>query len=318
VEAFSYPKLREHVIAELDKVGAKMKRNGEEMTILCPFHQDSHPSLEVHVGLTKLPGIFKCWSCKKSGHWNDLARALRLQTLDYGEAGRITEKDDPFALLAASLKHVSPLKAETVEVRNGLEPLSPGFKWRGYDKAFYEKFGAKFWWQQDIDMDWMHIPLTMNQRYLGYTLCALKPHKPKYMTFADTLNILFLYDSIPTGSPIVLVEGHFDALRLMAEGIPAVAIFGTSNWSPVKKSFLIAKAPPRVLILMDGDQSGYQAAQEIFVTLRGEVPVDISYLPILPQQVYIPERNEYIDKMDPGNMPETWLQDTRQRLGITA
>jgi len=305
VDAFSHPKLREHVISELDKVGARAKRNGEEMVILCPFHNDHNPSLEVHIGHSKMPGIYKCWSCNAHGHWNMLANALRLQTLDYGDAGKIGDKDNPFELLATSLKHLSPLKESTVEVRTGLEPLPDGFKWRGYGKAFYESFGAKFWWQQDIDMDWMHLPLTMNQRYLGYTVCALKPYTPKYMTFADTKSVLFLYDSIKTGSPIVLVEGHFDALRLMAEGIPAVAIFGTSNWSDIKKSYLIAKNPPKVLILMDGDQPGYKAAQEIFLTLRAEIPTDILYLPDIPGQ-----------KLDPGNMPEEWLMETRLRLGI--
>ena len=41
-------RLRELVISELGRLGAR--RKGVEMVILCPFHDDTNPSLRVHIG----------------------------------------------------------------------------------------------------------------------------------------------------------------------------------------------------------------------------------------------------------------------------
>ena len=126
----------------------------------------------------------------------------------------------------------------------------------------------------------------------------------KYQTFTDSRKVFFLYDYVPHGSSIVLVEGHFDALRLYAEGFFPLALFGLQNWSDIKKNYLITKAPPKIIIAFDGDKPGYESAVNIFKDLRISCNVDIFYLPLY----------EGKNKLDPGNMPKEFLDDLRRKI----
>ena len=301
-----YQSLREHIISQLSSIG---KQRGDEIIILCPFHNDSRPSLGVHVGDKVTPGSFHCFSCKAHGGWNKLADKLNLKKIEIFNGGNnkadpsslLPEKTDPFQMLSKFVNESKILVEDKPKNLIGLEDLPDGFSWRGLGKSFLVSVGAKYYWQQEIDMDWLYFPLYMNGVYTGYTTAALKPHDPKYMTFANTHNCCFLYDLMPNGESIVLVEGHFDALRLYAEGIYTIAIFGTSNWSTTKTQLLAAKNPKKVIIAMDGDEAGYKATEEIFNDLKYGFNVDIFWFPL-----------GY--KLDPGNMPDSYVEALRTYL----
>jgi hypothetical protein len=305
IQALQYEKLRQHV---MEQVGPLGRMRGEEITILCPFHSERTPSMSIHVGFRLTPGAFHCFGCGASGSFNKLARQLDLVSYDYGPSskGYQGSKDDPFLLMGKYLNAQDEFKLREPEILKGIEPLSPKFTWRGYGRKFYESFGGKFWWERnletDFEMDWLYFPILMRKEYKGYTICALKPNKPKYKTFADTSSTFFLYDHVPDGGPVVLVEGHFDSLKLQALGIPAMAVFGTQNWGPIKKELLAAKTPSKVVIAMDGDDPGYKAAEEIFLDLRAGFNVDIFWLP-----------NDG-NKVDPGNMGEEYVEKLRSML----
>lgn len=299
--------LRQHVIDNLVAIGGIPKN--DEIYILCAFHNDHNPSLGVHIGFNVPPGTFHCWSCKASGGWNKLAHALSLPTYGAPSPGSAnSDRIDPFEIMARSYRAGGTIKDDCPEILRGLEPLPRGFRWRQFGGNFLEKCGAKYYWQKETknnpEMEWLYFPLTMNAAYRGYTLAALRPHKPKYMTFADTQKVLFLYDWVPVGSPFVLVEGHADALRLLAEGIPSMAIFGTANWGDIKREYVKAKMPSKVLVLFDGDEAGKTAAQKVFMDLRSGTNVDIFYLPDTGTS----------EKMDPGNMPVEFVTEVQQRL----
>ena len=136
----------------------------------------------------------------------------------------------------------------------------------------------------------------MNNLYMGYTICSLDGKDIKYQTFSDTHKVFFLYDYIPPNVPIILVEGHFDALRLYAEGFFPLGIFGCQNWSEIKRNYLIAKAPSKIIIAFDGDKAGYDSAVNVFKDLRICCDVDIFYLPIYENA-----------KVDPGNMGKEFI-----------
>jgi len=290
--------LREHVIAELTSVGGRMKN--ADIIILCPFHPDSRPSLRVHIGHKTTPGTYHCFACKAKGGWNQLAAVLKLKTVQHlhtgtGSSKKQTTNDitDPFNILSKELLNTNILSKEKNFELQGFEDLPPGFKWRGFGRKFYQQFGGKFFWDSKKDLDYLYFPLTMNQNYVGYTICCLKAGiEPKYEIFAHAINTFFLFDYVPESSPIILVEGHFDALRMHAEGLPAIALFGVSNWGPQKKALLLSKLPSKVLICFDGDKAGYDASAKIFTDLRSGVDVDILYPP---------------PGMDPGNMADEWI-----------
>jgi 5S rRNA maturation endonuclease (ribonuclease M5) len=292
--------LREHVIEHLSGIGGRIR--GPEMLIICPFHDDTNPSLRVHIGNKLTPGSYYCFSCKAHGGWNQLAEKLKMPPI--GNQARTQAKQvmeqNPFGLLSDSIKQQPALTDVKIRTLIGTEALPTDFKWRGLGKAFLEKYGAKFYWEREIDMDYLYFPLTMHGMYVGYTIAALRPHKPKYETFADTHKTWFCYDQVRSDEAVVIVEGHHDTLRMQSEGINTLGLFGTTNWSPAKKASLLAKNPKRVIILMDGDEAGYKAAVEIYNDLIQGVEVQIVYLPHVPNKT-----------LDPGNMPTEWVEYIR-------
>ena len=285
-------KLRIIVAEELEKVGGITR--GDEILIKCPFHDDSNPSLNVHIGHKVAPGTFNCWSCPASGGWNKLAYKLNLRTVEYDTESKITESDDPFRLILSEIQ--STPKEKGPEVLKGLEDLPPGFTHRGLTRKFYKKIGASFFWDRKRDLDYLHLPLFVGSEYLGYTLIKVSGEsKLKYLTMAPTNKAILLYNYLKEGEPVILTEGHFDALRLFHLGLPAVAIFGTENWSDIKKSLITLKRPSKVYVMMDGDQPGYLAAEEIATSIKDGLDTEIIKLPL-----------DY----DPGNLTEDmdkWL-----------
>jgi len=306
-------KLREHVIQELTSVGGTVK--GEEINILCPFHHDTKPSLNVHIGHKITPGSYNCFACRANGSWNDLARALKMKPMSLriskkgeGQTKKVvSNKDeiDPFKLMLQEIKQNVAYKKYKPTTLKGLEPLPDSFQWRGVPKKFYQRLDASYYWTEQNQS--MHFPLTVNGKYRGYTLCTVASSLPKfkkYLIFAEASKNLFLYDHLGEQETIVLTEGHFDALRLMYEGFNATAIFGVQNWSTYKRDLIIAKNPPRVVIAFDGDKPGYEASVEIFNTFRDIIDVDIFYLPLKDP------------KLDPGNMSEEYLTLLREKTDV--
>lgn len=289
--------LRSIVIDELTKIGGRVK--GEEIQILCPFHDDSNPSLGVHIGYRITPGGFHCFACRAHGNWNDLARALRLKTFSFGIA-KPTDNTDPFQILAQSLKQREILKEEKFKVQKGLEPIYPNLSWRGLPEQFLTTVGGKLFWDNKRDCEFLHFPVEMNRNYYGYTIINLNPSKPeeKYLTFADTSKCWFMYDQCQFDKSVFLVEGHLDTLRPLNLGFNVLGMFGVSAWSETKKAYLVAKRPKKVIILFDSDQAGYDAAKEIFLDLREGFDVDIHYL---------------TEGTDPGDMDEAQINILKEK-----
>jgi hypothetical protein len=285
------------------------RRRGESILIYCPWHKETNPSLHVHVGHTVIPGSFRCFGCPAHGNWNKLARALNLPLFDFKQDSTSITLDDN-ALSSIIRETIDGFRkreiaANSVRTLKGIEDLPDNFSWRGYSTNFYNRLGCKFYWDKQHDREYLYFPLNMNGTYCGYTLASLDGKDEKYQIFAEASKLLFLYDQIIVNEPIVIVEGHFDAIRLMAEGIPAVAIFGVQNWSDIKRNYIITKHPSKILIVFDGDKAGYDAAVRVWRDIRVEFcNVDIYYIPITQEGL----------KLDPGNAPKYILDDIRRRL----
>lgn len=296
-------KLRQIVTESLQAIGGRIRN--EEIIILCPFHDDSRPSLNVHIGHKMVPGTYHCFSCNAKGGWYSLATKLNFDTslIDSIKKETVEKKiNDPFSLLSENLKELEKGSArpEAPEEPRGLEEIDLNFQWRGLQSCLLKKIGARLHWQKKSASYWLYLPLTMRGRLEGYTLCALKkePNSPKYLLFGEAGKILFPFDIANFNENIFLVEGHFDALRLISCGLNALCIFGVNNWSETKKSALLSKMPKKVYILMDGDEPGRVAASRIYEDLRFGVPTEI---------VHLPDTLSENERYDPGNMPLEWI-----------
>jgi len=303
--------LRSLVTESLLAIGGK--KRGASIVIPCPWHHETNPSLSVHVGHKIVPGSFHCFGCGEKGNWNKLARILNLPIFEFrqnnehqllkNENGEIENLNDYYPIENVMKEIKEQILANNIEskILKGNEDLPDDFCWRGYGKKFYENLGGKFYWNNG--KSYLYFPFYMNNIYMGYTLCNLDGTDTKYMNFTESSKVFFLYDYVPYDTTIVLVEGHFDALRLYAEGFFALALLGTQNWSELKMNYLLAKTPEKIIIAMDGDKAGYDAATKIFKDLRMGCDVDIFYLPIYPD-----------NKLDPGNMPEEFILQLRKQV----
>jgi DNA primase len=127
------------------------------------------------------------------------------------------------------------------------------------------------------------IPIyDINRRLVAFAGRALSDNvHPKYLNMPNTAlyqkrRILYgahlAVDLIKTQrqlgkKPVLwLVEGYFDAMHLLAAGIPAVALCGTAL-SITQIRFLMS-LPATICLALDPDPAGLARALEIFLTLR--------------------------------------------------
>jgi len=68
--------ISEVIIHDLDLTEASMDRQGSNITILCPFHEENNPSFKINDNL----GLFKCFGCGVGGD------IIKWRTLYYGES----------------------------------------------------------------------------------------------------------------------------------------------------------------------------------------------------------------------------------------
>ena len=134
--------LRDHVVDQLLSVGGVHK--GEDIAILCPFHDDTKPSLNVHVGHKLTPGKFNCFACPAKGSWNKLAYALKLVPVK-GSYERNPPRDksvvvlkdgdevDPFKLMLSALQTNETYKEYEPPTLTGTEDLPDDFSWQFCD-----------------------------------------------------------------------------------------------------------------------------------------------------------------------------------------
>lgn len=310
--------LRMHVTEVLSSRGYRQR--GGEFFVHCPWHQEKTPSLSCHVGYKLAPGSFHCFGCGEKGGWQKLSSMLfKDGTVAYnpdwfsspstssGPSPKGPEVDIG-RILDNVLKSIDMEETRTLP---GAEPLPRGFSWRGLPGSFFTKMGARFYFDQRTLEEYLYFPLSMADDLYGYTLCHLNRREgcdiPKYGIYGRAKKSLFLYDQVAFGSPLVLVEGQFDALRLMHEGLPANAVLGVENFSKEKVSRIMAKLPPKVVVLFDGDDAGYTAARNIYYELASSFDTELIDLPRMPKE----------SKLDPGNMPEDWVNYVRDRLYAT-
>lgn len=294
--------LRDHIISTITSLGLKSKNSDTRITICCPFHDDKTPSLDVHLAdnfTGCFIGHFHCWGCGTRGSWPELAKKLGvgLEGLDF----KAQKADNPFGLLLTSLKRMATSKTTTSLApptsTARLEEIPDNFSWRGIPSSFYRAMKAKIVWDNRKGRTYLYFPLEMNGIYQGYTLCDLGKEKKisqKYLLF-HIGTPLFLFDWVPHRSTIVLVEGHFDALRLRYYGVNACAIFGSQKWEQKRQDLILSKNPKKILILMDNDEAGKAAALSIYEKLAETKLATICNLP------------ESGGKVDPGNMPLEYI-----------
>lgn len=281
----------------LQQLHAEYSEVGEKWRLLCPYpdHHDTDPSFYFNRRL----GAFKCFGCGRGGGLRKLAHDLGLVYNTDEDTDLQHDEADSFYFLAQDLEavddsdEVESFSTDHAELECGrvvppplLRPFPDGVSWRHLSSKLLRQVGAQLWfddWKTGCEIDRVWFPVMMDERLAGWfgRVKSRREHQqhpngkliPKYRNNQRqiTTKLLFPYDYVRQHfghRAVVLVEGQVDALTLIRDGIPALAIFGTKNWSDFKRAKLISSGFRRVIVAMDGDDSGRQLQQTLVPQLR--------------------------------------------------
>ncbi len=258
------------------------------MTTFCfKGHDKDTPSLSIH----KASGRFLCFGCGvKGGSWNALAAHIN------GKMLSDEELPSPFPQLAKDMAK---------KMEEAFWQASLPWDLRNWDRNYrrvaletWNALGAYKWYDDPMRCNRVLLPIHMYGELEGWVARRVdkpiknKPYKMKYrnapaMRSQDMLYPLDAVIKMRT-SKVALVEGPFDAVRLINFDIPALAILGTNNYRDDNRVHLLNAGIDKVYLALDSDKSGQKARRVLGPSLAEMFSVEDFYCPV---------------GKDPGNMP---------------
>ena len=295
------------------------KINGTRAFILCPFHKESTPSGVIGLDSAKshrFHGRFKCFGCGKTSTWNELAEKFGLETIEGNQAVLKEVPEYDLSRIRAGLMETN---VQTNE-KKAFDLFNVREKWRGFDPEFLNKVGIKLAYHDDSGKFYLYMPVSILGKEVGFIRAEMRKPKdkrtPTYLNARGEWTLskgLFPYDySVGLMKEIhsktmVLVEGPRDSLRLLKSGVPALSILGTQNWSDKKRRLLERAGVRKIVLLMDGDKPGKDAAEAIYPTLKDRF--DVKVIPL-----WIWAEKQGVDKVDPCSMPLSLIKKIRNHI----
>jgi 5S rRNA maturation endonuclease (ribonuclease M5) len=190
--------------------------------------------------------------------------------------------------------------------------LMPNYTWRGIKASTLRSCGVSLSFDIRSRRTVLILPVFIHEEFKGLVKAfevKNKWEKNSYLTSrGDWVKDygLFPFDPIVEWTKrlgyVVLVEGSRDALRLIQEGIPAMAILGAENWSASKLG-LIRMLRVKIVVCMDGDVAGIEVSNKISASCKCYVynmkKETLRYRKLAKQNGIDPESI----KIDPANMP---------------
>lgn len=289
----------------LKREGVTFKPAGEERIMDCPVCSEEGYSDKLWVNVKKRVGW--CYVCEQNwpltrlvGHFLDLdvrnpAEFAKVSEFICDETGvsasssmsktlqaaqeLLTEGDDNEPL---QVRYQVPpeieLPDEFVAYERGMK-LPDYFVKRGITKQQALQYGLG-WCESGYYKNRMIIPVTMRGRVVSFIARYMgKPHKEikKYLypRGNPTGKTLFNYDRAKKFKTVVLTEGYLDAI---AVGPDAMGLGGKSLTQ--QQALLLAEASPdEVIVMLDGDEAGREAAGKVAQRISSFASVRIAHLP---------------------------------------
>lgn len=299
------------ILDELDSLSGPKKPASGSIMICCPFHGDTAPSLGISIDVnSKIPvGYYNCFGCPAKGHWNTLADKLGLAHIkswnkSTGHTTQVVTPDLDDELLGDAGLTLSSLfsKMGCPEAMPWVESL----EWRGFPGSLIKAVGGHITNDDRNDSIAVLFPIHMAGRLRG-GVKAIYQRKSKSVSAYYTMKGSWVvrYGLFPFSYTkrllevrkfnfVVLVEGPRDALRLLLNGIPALAILGSKNMSKSKAMFLESLGVDTYYALTDCDKGGDTMWERCKQYLK-----DTGKL----RRMKLPEDKVNGEAMDPGNAP---------------
>ena len=291
------------IVAVVESYGTKLKKVGRNHVGLCPFHDDTNPSLVV----TQSNGLFRCPSCGATGNViqfvarreniSDKAAAEKLlgsvpgvvRGASNGDTSSTRSEPQSPPNAGALLKRVIGFYAKTLHKdRAGLEYLRSR---NLCDAVMLETF------QIGYCNGSLHEALPKsgevieglkalgvlnergNERFYGRVVvpifdgagevCGLYGRKlndeqPRHLYLAGAHRGVWNGAAFKVHQTLLLTESIFDAMSLWQAGFKnAVALYGTEGWTPDHAKLLLESGVREITLCLDNDEAGHKATAQL-------------------------------------------------------
>jgi DNA primase len=177
----------------------------------------------------------------------------------------------------------------------------PYLKERGLTDETAQRFGVGVFQGKGSVQGRCVIPIhNVMGELVAYAGRAIDVAEPRYKFPAGLHKSLELFNlhRVKGELSVVLVEGFFDCMKVTQAGFPCVALMG-STMSKAQED-LLAEHFGHVIVMLDGDEAGTQAAQGIADRLQSSVyKVHVVVLPenVQPDQLENDELHRLLDWM---------------------
>lgn len=269
--------LTAYIVTQLENLGIEVLGENSFGSNLQAYCFKGHDSKTASLSIRKLDGAFYCFGCGIKGRdWNSLQQYLNIDPLDESKL------PDPFETFSRQLEAEMDQENAIFSLPWDLEEWKGS--WRKIPEKTLKRFQAYRWYDDFQRTYRILFPIYMYGGLRGWA--ARRLDEIEEMTWRNapkmrSLEILYPLDIVMGMRPktIVLVEGAYDALRLINAGIPALAIMGTKNFDPINIVAIVNTGAQRVVIAMDEDDSGEKARYEIAPVLQDTFDVDHFFCP---------------------------------------
>lgn len=267
------------VYEELQKVEGPKSTTSSSIQIVCPFHEDTDPSLGVFMGIgMEIPlGFFNCLGCGAKGHWNVLAEKLGLQKISSASSKlkTVKEVDSKLSRIRSRLEIVNSTTQLEVLIQSignpAHFPWSHDLEWRGFEGKLINALGGHYLAEPYRRKDELicFFPVQIGKRFYGGFKAYLskKAGKPSYINtqgdWARTYGIFpynYTYEMVKKYKLeyCVLVEGPRDAIRLIRDGVPALSTLGARQFTKDKLRLILKLGVKHLIAMPDSDKGGLE------------------------------------------------------------
>ena len=273
------------IISQLRAQGVHIRSmHGSNILAYCVTGHD-HKSASLSI--RKVDGMFNCFGCGIKGqNWNALQAYLPNIEL-------IPEQDLPDKSTLIAIRLRDRLRAAVLEMQLpwGIEPWVGTY--RHASQYTLDALGACKWFDPLSHCYRILFPVTVERDLVGWAarrLDSSDDQRYRNSTGFQSKRWVFPFDVTAqlVDDTVVLVEGPYDAIRLVNMNIPAVCIFGTKNYTSDKKGIISRLGVERVVLALDNDHGGEGARLDMALDLRTQFIVEH----------FLPPPGK-----DPGNMP---------------
>ncbi len=266
-------------IQALLNLGIDVPVGVDEVSILCPFHDDNSESCSINLD----KGVWICFAGCGQGSLKSFIQEYKDWDFKQVNQYLVSYKDthSKRLFIEPPIVEEGPLPEVNVPFKLGMVP-----KWifdRGFDKQSMKK-----WLCGISPANGLIIPVKdINFRTVGW-ITRQEKQIPKYL-YSKGLkksHILFGQPYIRDCEYVCVTEGPLDAMWLNQLGFPAVALLGMSM-SEKQKDLILTLPTKEIILCLDNDEAGQRGKKRAFELLDNKIKVS---------HIDIPE--EYKDVQD--------------------